>query len=239
MTTSPARDPDPRALLADNRRLARDVRAVQRATWFPLLVLAVVTFAAVPVYGLGGFARNCRSQPGGGRICSVYSTAALAYWPVALVLVYAVIAGFYVRRARVRGVGTRVVPYAVWGVAIAALTGGAAAWTAMHPPVGQYDVLGLHLQPGQGAWLFQLFGPAAAIGLGLVVLAVVDRSPALFLLAVGYVAFAFVPLHDLGWVIARPSPWAALPRLVIGGTVLLLASILFALRQRPRPPVGP
>jgi hypothetical protein len=51
-------DQDPRRLLADNRRLARQVRATQRATWFPLVVLAAVTFAAIPVYGFGGYARD-------------------------------------------------------------------------------------------------------------------------------------------------------------------------------------
>ena len=230
----PGTGEEPRSLLAENQRLARHVRAAQRATWFPLLVLATVTLAAVPVYGLGGFVRSCRDQPGGGRICSVYSTAALVYWPIALVLAYVAIAAFYVRRTRSRGVGTRVFPYALVGIAVALVAGGALTWFVTHPPVGESDILGLHLAPGQGAWLFQLFSPAAAIGLALFVLAGVERSWGLLLLAVGYVFFAFLPLSDLGWVISRPSPWASLPRLVIGGTVLLLAGLLFAARQRPR-----
>jgi hypothetical protein len=235
MTTYPVgAGEDPHGLLADSRRLAGQVRTAQRATWFPLLVLAAVTFAAVPVYGLGGFDRNCRSQPGGGRICTLFSTSALVYWPIALVLAYAAIAVFSVHRARSRGIGTRVFPYVAVGTAVAVLTGGGAAWRAAHPPVGTYDVLGLHLVPGQGEWLFQLFSSASAIGLGLLALAAVERSWAVFLLAVAYVAFAFVPLYDLPWVIARPSPWAPLPRLVIGGGVLVLAGLLFAVRQRSR-----
>ena len=39
---------DPRRLLADARNLARRVRFAQRVTWLPLLVLAVVTFGAIP-----------------------------------------------------------------------------------------------------------------------------------------------------------------------------------------------
>jgi len=233
MTTYPAGAGEPQRLLADNRRLARQVRTAQRATWFPLLVLAAVTFAAVPVYGLGGFVRTCRAQPAGGLICSVYSSAALIYWPIALVLAYALIAGFYVRRNRARGIGTRVVPYAVVGIVLAVAAGGALTWFVTHPPAGNVALLGLHLAPGQGAWLFQLASPASAIGLALLVLAAVERSWGLLLLAVGYVVLAFVPLADLGWVIARPSPWASLPRLVIGGTVLLVAGLLFAARQRP------
>jgi hypothetical protein len=232
-TYSPGASEEPRRLLADNRRLVRQVRTAQRATWFPLLVLAAVTFAAVPVYGLGGFVRSCRDQPGGGRICSVYSSAALVYWPMALVLAYVAIAVFYVRRTRARGVGTRVFPYVAVGIALAVVAGGALAWFVTHPPVGEYGLLGLRLGPGQGASLFQVFSPAAAIGLALLVLAGAERSWALLLLAVGYVVFAFVPLYDLGWVISRPSPWASAPRLVIGGAVLLLAGLAFAARQRP------
>jgi hypothetical protein len=235
MTTYPeATGENPHQLLATSRRLARQVRTAQRATWFPLLVLAAVTFAAVPVYGLGGVVRSCRDQPGGGRVCSVYSSAALIYWPIALVLAYAAIAGFYVRRTRARGVGTRVLPYAAAGVLLAVVAGGALAWFVTHPPVGEYDLVGLHVAPAQGAWLFQLFSPPAAIGLALLALAGVERGWAVLLLALGYVAFAFVPLHDLGWVISRPSPWAPLPRLVIGGGALLLAGLLFAVRQRAR-----
>ena len=39
---------DPRRLLSGTRELTRQVRKTQRATWFPLLVLALVTFAAIP-----------------------------------------------------------------------------------------------------------------------------------------------------------------------------------------------
>ena len=233
MTTWPTgAGEEPRRLLADNRRLARQVRAAQRMTWFPLLVLAAVTFAAVPVYGLGGFVRSCRDQPGGGRVCAVYSSAALVYWPIALVLAYVAIAGFYVRRSRARGVGTRVFPYAAAGVVLAVVAGGGLTWFVTHPPVGEYHLFGLQLGPAQGGWLFQLFSPVAAVGLALLVLAGVERSWALLALAAGYVVYAFVPLYDLGWVISRPSPWASLPRLVIGGSVLLVAGLLFAARQR-------
>ena len=126
----------PQRLLADSRQLARQVREAQRATWFPLLVLAAVTFAAVPVYGYGHYALNCRNQPGGGRICAVSPTTAWIYWPIALVLAYLVIAGFYLHRARSRGVGTRVLPYAVVGVAIAVVATAVAVWVVARPPVG-------------------------------------------------------------------------------------------------------
>ena len=39
-------------------------------------------------------------------VCTVYP-ALLVYWPTALVLAYAAIAAFYIRRSQARGVGTR------------------------------------------------------------------------------------------------------------------------------------
>jgi hypothetical protein len=220
----------PQRLLAESRRLAQRVRAVQRATWVPLLVLAAVTFAAIPVYRYGHYSLTCRTY-GGGRVCLVSNTAALVYWPIALVLAYVVIAGFYLHRARARGVGTRVLPVAGIGILIAAVTGGAAAWLATHPPVGGF--LALRFASGQAGWVFGVVSPAFAIGLGLLALAVVEHSRALALLSVGYLVFAMVPGNDLGWVIRHPSPWAQVPRLVFGGSVLLVAGLLFAWAQRP------
>jgi uncharacterized membrane protein YhaH (DUF805 family) len=48
-----AGDSDPRQALSRARELVRRVRAAQRATWFPLLVLAAV-IASIPVERYGG-----------------------------------------------------------------------------------------------------------------------------------------------------------------------------------------
>ena len=95
---------DPRRLLSGARELARRVRRAQRATWFPLLVFAAVTFAAIPVYRFGGHRLGrCVVTGPGLRGCTVYSAGAFAYWSAALVLAYAVIAAFYIRRSRAQG----------------------------------------------------------------------------------------------------------------------------------------
>jgi hypothetical protein len=90
------------------------VRRAQRATWFPLLVFAAVTFAAIPIRRYGGhLGVKCQMAVGPGeaaRHCVAYATAGV-YLPVALVLGYAVIAAFYVRRSRDRGIGTPVGPF--------------------------------------------------------------------------------------------------------------------------------
>lgn len=227
MTTGAAPHPDdPHQLLSGARQLARRVRQAQRATWFPLLVLAAVTFAAIPAYRYGGHHTwTCAAVPGGrGRVCTIYSNAEFVYWPIALVLAYVATAAFSIRRSRAQGIETRVRPYAIAGIIIAVAVTGAALWQADHPLTG-LNQMALNGLP------FRLARPGAAIGLALLVLAWSERNRALLLLTLAYLA---VVLLGIGNVHVRSvySPWVFLP-LVIQGGVLLLGGIGFALAQRP------
>jgi hypothetical protein len=218
---------DPRRLLLDTRELAQRARAAQRATWFPLVVFAAVTFAATPVYRYGGHQSTCilgRGPAAPVRACFVYSNAQVAYWPIALVLAYAVIAALYIRRSRARGIETRVRPYAIAGVVIAVALTGAALWQAHNPPIGPANGLtglGLRLASGQ-----------AAIGLGLLVLAWAERNRALLALTAAYLVVVLARV-SFGWDLAPLSHWSFVPRLVIDGSLLLLGGLGFALAQRP------
>ncbi len=220
---------DPHRLLASTRELARGVHRAQRATWFPLLVLAAVTFASIPVR-YGHYTLTCEAVPPAGRVCSVYSTAAFVYWPIALVLAYVAIAAFYIHRSRARGVGTRVRPYVTAGIIIAVVVTGASLWAVHHPPGGGFVILWLH-GPQSLGWFFRLASPYGAIGLALLVLAWAERNRALLVFTLGYLVIVLVPI-TFGWVVPL-SPWSFLPRLVIAGSVLLLGGIGFALAQRP------
>jgi hypothetical protein len=217
---------DPHRLLSDTRELTQRVREAQRGTWFPLLVLAVVTFAAILVYRFGGTYHLGTCVRTGPRLkaCARYPTAAFAYWPVVLVLTYAVIAAFYIRRSRARGIETRVRPYAIAGIIIAVVLAGAAFWELNNPSAS--GPVGLH---GLG---WRLVTPTCAIGLALLVLARAERNRALLLLALAYLAVVLVPVN-FGWVMGPLSPWYSVPRLVIDGSVLLLGGIGFAMAQRP------
>jgi hypothetical protein len=222
---------DPHQLLSSIREHARRVRMTQRATWFPLLVLAAATFAAIPAYRLTGhLVGSCATLPAGGRICAVESTAAYVYWPIALVLAYVAIAAFYVRRSRARGVETRVRPYVIAGIILAAAVTAAALWV-FHHPLARYDLPGLPGQPGLAGLSGRLATSACAIGLALLVLARAERNGPLAVLAVGYLAAVLVPV-TFGWVISLPD-WFFVPRLVIDGSVLLLGGTGFLLAQRP------
>ena len=67
MTTESAHSgDDPRRLLSSTRELAQRVRKEQRATWFPLLVFAAVTFAAIPVLRFSGRHLGPALPPGRG-----------------------------------------------------------------------------------------------------------------------------------------------------------------------------
>ena len=224
---------DARAELSRSRELARSVRRAQRATWFPLLVFAVVTFAAVPVARAGHPAGLvCRSVPQAGlagRVCVAHNSATFVYWPLALVLGYALIAAFYVRQSRERGVGSRIAPYVWAGIAIAVVVTVASVWASRKPLVGEYDFLGWHVA---GQDVYRVVAPACAIGLGLLVLAAVERNLVLLAVTIGYLIIAVGGI-DFGWTIATPLKWGFLPHLVIQGSLLLVASIGFAAAEHP------
>ena len=124
----------PHELLAAVRDLTRQVRVAQRGTWFPLLLFAALTLISVPVTLNTRHVLDCRVNPPG-KICVAYSLGAFVYWPLALVLAYAVIAAFYVHRARSRGVGSRVRPYVLTGVIIALVATAVSLWFVTHPGV--------------------------------------------------------------------------------------------------------
>jgi hypothetical protein len=212
---------DPRQLLSGTRKLTRQVRRTQRATWFPLLVLAAVTFAAIPFRYSPHRLGTCAAT-GLARVCTAYPPALLVYWPAALVLAYVVIAAFYIRRSQARGVGTRVRPYVIAGIILAVAMTGLLLWTLYHPLAF----------PLAGPGLFsELHSYPFAIGLALVVLSWAERNRALLAVALGYLAVVLVtatvgPAGGHGGL-AFPV------QLVLSGGVLLLGGIGFLLAQRP------
>src|SRR5690348_5138118 len=143
MTDTPVSPQDgPRELLSATRRLTRQVRHAQRGTWFPLLLFAVLTLASIPIIRYNRHLIDCRATPPDLKVCIAFAPASYVYWPLALVLAYAAIAAFYVRRAHSRGVGTRVRPYVITGAIIALAATGVSLWLVTHPGVVGYPLAG-------------------------------------------------------------------------------------------------
>jgi hypothetical protein len=212
-----------RVVLSDVRELSRRVRRQQRATWFPLLMFAALTFASIPVRRYSGHHLDCQAALGGTN-CRVYSDADFVYWPVALALAYGAIAVFYIRRSQARGIGTRVRPYAVVGLVVAVVLTGVALWDLRHPPVSQYLGLNMNGVP------VGLTSPGAGIGLGLLVLVWAERNRALLGLTLVYLLAVLVPVTFSG---IHPDPsWYSLPA-AVQGSLLLLGGFAFALVQHP------
>jgi hypothetical protein len=221
---------DPRRLLADVRALARRVRLAQRATWLPLLVLAVVTLGAIPVYRFfDPVLSDCRPT-GDGQVCRAWYQVAQFYWWTALTLAYAVIAVGYLRVARARGLGTRVWPYVLTGVGLVVLS---AAATAALLVLG--DPYYPDVPPASFRFLLRLLDPAGVVGFALLVLAWLERRVALLLFAIGYLVVVLVPIN-FGWGAGWGDQWGMAPQLVINAAVLLLGSAGFALAHRLRRP---
>ncbi|WJK38948.1 hypothetical protein O7608_20920 [Solwaraspora sp. WMMA2056] len=228
MTTEPlSAGGDPRRLLSDVRSLAYQVRLDQRMTWVALVVLGAVTLVGIPFDWLGMTVR-CQSDGS----CEFARRGVLYYWPLALLLAYAVIAACYVRTARTRGLGTRVVPYAIVGAVTTVVF--TAAWVAasLYFPSNPEWMQPL---PYWGLVLDRLVAPWGMIGIALLVLARLERNLGLLLFTLAYLVLVLLVLPmNTGW---GPAGWGlqarfALPQVVSGGALLLGAIGFFAAARR-------
>ncbi len=229
--SDPARD-DPHTLLSATRDLTQRVRLTQRGAWFPLLMFATVTFAAIPFNRFGSHPTHCDSVHGDGYVCTVHSALALWYWPVALLAAYVAISWFYLRRSDHVGVGTRVQPYVSVGAVLTLLITAWAFWADAHPA---FLADTLHFGSGHPTQILnRIASPTGAIGLALLLLAWIERSRSLLTVTVVYL-IASVATVGIGWF-SHPTPWAFLPHLLVDGGVLLIGGILLAVMQRAQGP---
>ena len=212
---------DPRRLLSDVHALAHRVRRDQRATWIALLTLAAVTFAGIP-FDWFGLRVDC--LPDGG--CTFARRGVLFYWPVALLLAYAAIVVAYRRAARSRGLGARVLPYAVAGAVTTLVFTAAWVAAALYFPDNPAP-----MDPLPYGWLLldRLVAPWGVIGVALLVLARLERNVALLLFTLAYLTLVLLVLPmNTGLDVAPGGIRAqfAAPQ-VIAGVVLLLGALGF------------
>lgn len=232
----------PHEVLAGLGELTRKVRAAQRGTWFPLLLLGMLTLGGILVsrFTYQAVSGPCpATAPAAGADCTLIKQGSPLYAPIGIALAYVATAFFYIRRSRDRGVGTPVRPYILTGMSLLGLVAATSLWSTRHgiPHPGEpLDFWGLHLDTGSRATAFleRLMGNATTVGLPLLVLCWVERSRALLLLTAVYLAVELVPLST-GWSqIPLTSPWFFLPRYAVPGVLLLLGALGFRLAEPPR-----
>jgi hypothetical protein len=123
-------------------------------------------------------------------------------------------------------------PYVLVGAVLAVVTTSWALWADGHPA---FLAETLRLRTSQPTnFLYRIASPAGAIGLALLLLALIERSWPLLSLAVVYLVVNALPVYIGGF--GHPSPWAFLPHLVLDGGVLLIGGIIVALTQRAQGP---
>ncbi|MCO8269107.1 hypothetical protein M1L60_00725 [Actinoplanes sp. TRM 88003] len=220
-TNSIPTDGDPRRLLSEMRALSHRVRVDQRMTWVALLVLGAATLAAIPV---DWFGMDVTCGPDGG--CQFARDGMLYYWIPAMPLTYAAIAYFYLRAARARGLGGRVLPYAITGAVTTVVF--PAAWLAVTTYFESHPIPD---QPLPYWWfvLDRLVMPWGMIGVTLLVLAWLERNVALLAFTVGYLGLVLLVLpmnYGFSSGIFSIRAAMAVPQLIVG-VVLLLAALGF------------
>jgi hypothetical protein len=235
MTTDPQAADDPRSVLAATRELTRQVRREQQFGWLPLLMFAVITFAAIPFDRYSGdrIAGHCTVSRDGARAC--YSPGPVWYWVVAISLSYVAITAFYLYRSRRHGVGSPIWPYVIAGVILLALVTAWSLWTLADPSIVTRD---LHLGSSPPADVFaRIASPSGAIGLALILLAWIERSVLLacitgvYLLAV-LTAAGRHTIHSSPLEPPRLDPWGFLLHVLILGMILLIGSLAVVVSQR-------
>ncbi len=223
---------DPRDYLSTHNELIKRVREAQRATWFPLTLLAFVTFLAIPIEHFSR--RNlgaCGSYGLGGNpqiLCRVYTPWGQIYWPIALVVSYIAVSIYYRKRSLARGVETSAKSFVFAGIALSILLS-LASFLIAHIRLRRYEFLWFHLDEHSMSFIVRLISPAGSIGLALLYLARFERNWILFLVDAVYLVVVLGPIN-FGWMV-NGAPWGMLPSRVINGGILLIAGVGFALFQ--------
>ena len=231
----------PEQLLAEVKAVRRRARFARHAYWFPLILFGLLTCAAIPFYiqripRKSGFIHSAKA---GVRLVRGSYLSGLGpftssrtpyYWLAAILVGVAATAAWYRWRGSKIGLRTPARGYLLTGMLLLLLALGIPALAATAPR-------GLMiLTPGD--LLIRGTFPLVIIGIGLCSLAWAERSVALTVIAVGYLALSLVAsLYDienvfyrLGWNIS--PDYSGLPNVVLPALVLLLSGAGAWLVQR-------
>lgn len=225
------------ALLAETERVRREARRDRHSFWLPLTLFGLIVLGALPLYyeptstGMptplpdGEFSADLltATEPDGvtilGGALNSNSDAIGRYWLIALPLGYLATAVYYWLRARRRGVGGRSWPFALTGVGLLV----ALVLSAIPLLVPMLPLM-----------------PLLSVGIGVFVLAALERSRSLIVIAAAFFGLAVaVNLYNFENVayqlgIDLPDGTSGLVNVAMAGLVLLGCGLAVARGQLRR-----
>lgn len=217
------------AVLAEIAAARRRARAARPPTWLPLAILAVVVFAAMPLYLQRSFDEKWLGSSPLDRLSGFgqlqHPTAAALYWLVALPVGYAVIAVSLVRRGSRSGVRVRASHARVCGLILfVALVVAVVAVPQLQLLPGNLTIRGLT--------------PLLAIAVGVMVWGALDRD--LTVLGTGALTLAgslVANLYNLENMILAQGVdfdyrYSLLLNLALPALLLAIGAVVVAVRDR-------
>ncbi|MGC1420563.1 MAG: hypothetical protein WA786_10660 [Acidimicrobiales bacterium] len=246
MTDIPER---PGGDLAYAEQMRWRTRVARDGSWFALVIFGVIVLLAMVFYrypGLSASSLGCHGSANSFTCTSVsvsrgvfgsglgsptsppidhVSPWATTYWVVSIFGGIAAVVGFYWMRVRSSGVAGRIWPFAAVGLGVLVLAVVSRGWITFKIPA-DFWIRGMQ--------------PLLVIAIGLLALAVTERSPAFFIFVVGFLGLALLScLYDVSNLFARlglGSAWngsnEALPNLILPGLYLLVGGAAFYLVRR-------
>jgi hypothetical protein len=217
-------------------------------SWFALVVFGLVVLIATYFYrypGQSASSLGCHSY-GDGFTCSSVSVTrgvfgsglgsptfppidhvspwATTYWVVSIFLGITAVVGFYWIRARSSGVAGRIWPFATAGIGVLVLAVASRGWITFKIP--------------SDFWLRGMQS-LLVIAIGLIALAITERSRAFLLYVTGFLGLALLScLYDVNNLFVRLGigTWngntEALPNLILPGIYLLIGGLAFFFLRR-------
>ena len=239
----------PEGDLAYANKLRWRTRVARDGSWFALVVFGLVVLLAMVFYhypGQTASSLGCHKFANGFTCSSVsvsrgvfgsglgsptsppldhVSPWATTYWVVSIFVGIATVGGFYWMRVRSAGVAGRIWPFATVGVGVLVLAVASRGWITFKIPA-DFWIRGMQ--------------PLLVIAIGLIALAITERSRAFLLYVVGFLAIALLScLYDVSNLFVRlglGSIWngnaAALPNLILPGLYLLIGGLVFYVLRR-------
>lgn len=220
-------------------------------SWFALAVFGVVVMLAMVFYhypGQTASSLGCHSSDhGSGFVCRSVSISrgvfgsglgsptapaidhvspwATTYWVVSIFFGIVAVVGFYWIRARSSGVAGRIWPFATAGIGVLVLALVSRGWITFKIPA-DFWIRGMQ--------------PLLVIAIGLLALAITERSLAFLIYVVGFLGLALLScLYDVSNLFTRlgiGSTWngniEALPNLILPGMYLLVGGVVFYVLRR-------